>query len=221
VVGAATNIYLVTDPPYGIGLRNNDRDGHRSERTFRVIGDDSQNAGNAVLQWAERLAMPTIVFASPWKPWNGTWRNLIVWDKGGAVGGGGDIDTCLKRSWELIQIARNGVMCGPRAESVWRYPITAADTIDHICAKPVKLMVALVERFVGEGCTILDPFMGSGTTGVAAVRTGRRFIGVEIDEGYFNIAKRRIEAALAERAGMFDALRPVVEPIQLTLEGQP
>ena len=46
--------------------------------------------------------------------------------------------------------------------------------------------------------TILDPFMGSGTTGVAAVRLGRKFTGIEIDPGYFDIACRRIEAALRE-----------------------
>ena len=45
------------------------------------------------------------------------------------------------------------------------------------------------------GDTVLDPFMGSGTTGVACVQTGRNFIGIEIDEGYFNIAKQRIEQA--------------------------
>jgi DNA modification methylase len=52
--------------------------------------------------------------------------------------------------------------------------------------------------FLPEGCTVLDPFMGSGTTGVACMNTGRNFIGIEIDEGYFNIAKRRIEAAAAQ-----------------------
>jgi DNA modification methylase len=48
--------------------------------------------------------------------------------------------------------------------------------------------------------TVLDPFMGSGTTGVACVRTGRKFIGIELDRGYFDIAVKRIEKALAERS---------------------
>ena len=47
---------------------------------------------------------------------------------------------------------------------------------------------------------VCDPFMGSGTTGVACVQTGRRFIGIEIDPGYFEIAVKRIEKALAEKA---------------------
>lgn len=190
---------VVTDPPYGIGLRNNDRDGHRSGRSFRVEGDHSQEAGLQVLQWADTADLPTVVFASPWKPWPGRWRNLIVWDKGGAVGGGGDIQRCLKRSWELIQVARNGPMHGDRDESVWRFTINQQATIDHICAKPVALMASLISRFTSRGDTILDPFMGSGSTGVACVATGRNFIGIEIDPTYHAIAERRIAEALVRR----------------------
>ena len=57
-----------------------------------------------------------------------------------------------------------------------------------------------MNRATVEGETILDPFMGSGTTGVACINTNRRFIGIEISEDYFNIAKRRIETALRERS---------------------
>ena len=53
--------------------------------------------------------------------------------------------------------------------------------------------------------TILDPFMGSGTTGVACVKTGRKFIGIELDPAYCEIAKQRIEKALSERAGSLAA----------------
>ena len=53
----------------------------------------------------------------------------------------------------------------------------------------------VLENYTHEGDTILDPFMGSGTTGVACVQTGRNFIGIEIDEGYFKIAEKRIRDA--------------------------
>ena len=71
----------------------------------------------------------------------------------------------------------------------------------HPTQKPVALMEWCLNRAkVPIGATVLDPFMGSGTTGVACVQTGRNFIGIEIDEGYYNIAKRRIEAAQAQPA---------------------
>jgi DNA modification methylase len=67
--------------------------------------------------------------------------------------------------------------------------------VDHPCEKPLSVMRWAVERFSLKGDTILDPFMGSGTTGVACVQLGRNFIGVEIDPHYFEIAKKRIEQA--------------------------
>lgn len=63
----------------------------------------------------------------------------------------------------------------------------------HPTVKPVPLMEYLIKTYTDEGDTVLDFCMGSGTTGVAAANLGRRFIGVELDEGYFDIARRRIE----------------------------
>ncbi len=65
----------------------------------------------------------------------------------------------------------------------------------HPTEKPVELMVWLIETYSNPTDTILDPFMGSGTTGVACVQTGRKFIGIEIDEKYFQIACKRIKDA--------------------------
>ena len=63
----------------------------------------------------------------------------------------------------------------------------------HPTQKPVALMEYLIKTYTNEGETVLDFCMGSGTTGVACVHTGRHFIGIELDEKYFDIAKRRIE----------------------------
>ena len=65
----------------------------------------------------------------------------------------------------------------------------------HPTQKPVALMEYLIRTYTNEGDTVLDNCMGSGTTGVACVNTGRNFIGMEMDAGYFEIAKNRIEAA--------------------------
>jgi site-specific DNA-methyltransferase (adenine-specific) len=62
----------------------------------------------------------------------------------------------------------------------------------HPTQKPVALMEYLIKTYTNEGDTVFDGFMGSGTTGVACKNTGRNFIGIELDENYFNIAKERI-----------------------------
>ncbi|MFA5208629.1 MAG: DNA methyltransferase [Candidatus Paceibacterota bacterium] len=66
------------------------------------------------------------------------------------------------------------------------------DATKHPTQKPVDLCAYLIETYSNPGDTILDPFMGSGTTGVACAKTGHNFIGIEIDPGYFKIAEKRI-----------------------------
>ena len=70
----------------------------------------------------------------------------------------------------------------------------------HPTQKPVALMEYLIKTYTNEGETVLDFTCGSGTTGVACVNLGREFIGIEMDETYFNIAKTRIEKAIAEKS---------------------
>ena len=82
--------------------------------------------------------------------------------------------------------------------------------------KPTALMEALVRDYSRPGDTVLDSHMGAGTTGVACVRTGRKFIGCEIDLEAFALACRRIEQAYAQRP-LFEA-EPARKPEQLGLE---
>ena len=185
---------VVTDPPYGIGYRSNrDRD-ICPDKTYSapIAGDANQNAGQAAIDNALARGWPVCAFAHHRQPWGGDWRQWLVWDKGGAVGGGGDIATCWKFTWELIQVSGFSALNGQRDEAVLRFPIKQNMMPDHPTQKPVKLMTYLVEKLTQPGETILDPFMGSGTTGVAAIHTGRRFVGVEIDEGYFKLSCDRI-----------------------------
>lgn len=92
-------------------------------------------------------------------------------------------------------------------ESTQRYPRSvqkfAKDNRmlnQHPTQKPVALMEYLIRTYTNEGMTVLDNCMGSGTTGVACINTGRRFIGIEMDSEYFQVAKARIEAATLEVA---------------------
>jgi site-specific DNA-methyltransferase (adenine-specific) len=81
---------------------------------------------------------------------------------------------------------------GIKLNSIINTPINKFNRL-HPTQKPVELMKRLIELTTNENDLILDPFMGSGTTGVASLELNRKFIGVEIDEEYFNIAKNRIE----------------------------
>ena len=84
-----------------------------------------------------------------------------------------------------------------------RYPKTVLkfnkETGSHPTQKPVALLEYLIRTYTSEGETVLDFTAGSGSTGVACVNTNRHFIGIELDDGYFNIAKERIEKVIRER----------------------
>ena len=108
--------------------------------------------------------------------------------------------------------------CGPGLSSwngggrrnVFTHLTNASDRHgEHPTEKPLSLMLELVDLFTQPGDLILDPFMGSGSTGVAAVRLGRRFIGIEKDARYFEISSERIADAVS-RPDMFISQR--VEP---------
>ena len=76
----------------------------------------------------------------------------------------------------------------------YTYPPPKAKTRLHIAEKPVALLRDLM-AIAPEGCTVLDPFMGSGSCGVACAETGRRFVGVEMTEHYYAVARDRLAAA--------------------------
>ncbi len=83
------------------------------------------------------------------------------------------------------------------ATNVWEYAV-GGNTLDHPAVFPIDLCIDHILSWTNPGNTILDPLMGSGTTCVACVKTGRKFIGIEIDEGYFDIAVKRIERELMQ-----------------------
>jgi site-specific DNA-methyltransferase (adenine-specific) len=101
----------------------------------------------------------------------------------------------------------------------WEDPIVFGVKL-HPTQKPLPLMESLVRDFTDYGDTILDPYMGSGTTGVAAAQLGRNFIGIERDEKYFKIAQRRL-ALCREQLTIFlspPKRQKKSKPKQLTME---
>jgi site-specific DNA-methyltransferase (adenine-specific) len=89
----------------------------------------------------------------------------------------------------------------------------------HPTEKPVALMRELLGDFTNPGQTICDPFMGSGTTGVAAIQLGRKFIGIELDPGYFDIACKRIEEAWRQPR-LFAEPKAKPEPAPTLFDGE-
>lgn len=182
--------HVITDPPYGIALQEHGRSG----RDWTIPGDADQELGNAVLEaFASR---PTVAFASPKKPWAGQWRQHLVWDKGPAVGGGGDLATCWKPTWELIQVRNHRELSGPRDSGVLTFWIGPQNYEFHPAQKPLALMTYLVGKTTDPGETILDPFMGSGTTLRAAKDLGRKAIGIEISERWCEVAAKRMSQSV-------------------------
>ena len=124
-------------------------------------------------------------------------KDRYLWTSAGHKGGAMSNGAIGYNKWQPIVIGGK-----PRkkagSDAFDFNPSDIGGEIYHSCQKPVLFMVWIIEKFTLPGDTILDPFMGSGTTGVACAKTGRKFIGIEIDEKYFKIAERRIKDAYAQ-----------------------
>lgn len=119
-------------------------------------------------------------------------KNILIWDKKSF--GMGDLYGQYAPSYEFIIFAvkeQGKKLNGKRERDLLSFNKCKPEL--HPTQKPVELLKYLIEKSSNENDTVLDPFMGSGSTGVAAKELNRNFIGIELDENYFNIAKERIE----------------------------
>lgn len=128
-------------------------------------------------------------------------KNIIIWDK--QRNGMGDLSTTFGYSHEFILFASKGQpkIRGKRISDVWQFKRVASKDQVHQNQKPVDLLSQAIEKSSDEGAVVFDGFMGSGSTCVAAVNTGRHYIGLELDPGYFETARKRISEATAKRWG--------------------
>jgi len=161
---------VVTDPPYGIGISKNPvRQAHEKK------------------DWDNETPDLSIFPKVPKIIWGGNYFGLppsqrfFVWDKMQPE----------NFSLAMCEMAWSN-MSGPA--KMFRHSVTSYEK-EHPTQKPVALMKWCISYLPENSETILDPFMGSGTTGVAAVQMGRKFIGIELDPDYFKIACKRIEDA--------------------------
>ena len=191
---------ILTDPPYGINYYSNMRT--KTEKFAVLQNDDNDNRLSAYSEFARILKNNSvaIVFAS----WKNVAvdiqelqkyfdiKNIIVWFKGG--GGIGDLKHTLSTDYELAIVCHKGKcrLRGKREGSVWKFNKVNPSKMLHPTEKPTDLLVHMIEKYTDENDVVFDPFMGSGSTGVAAANSGRHYIGFEIDEKYFEIARKRL-----------------------------
>lgn len=220
--------HVITDPPY-------EAEAHTMQRRVKVEGGggDFGRVGEAPLDFApigeherDGAAVAFAKLVRRWVlvfcqaeavfPWRSTlvaaglkWKRACVWVKpDGQPQLTGDRPGM---GYESIVTAhapgRSRWNGGGRTGVFTHLKGVANQKNDHPTQKPVPLMLELVELFSDEGETILDAFAGSGTTGVAALRLGRRFVGIEKDPRYFDLACERLTAEehgttlAAQRAG--------------------
>lgn len=175
---------VVTDPPYGIGASSGvGKYGVAKWGGGKDLKWDNE-APLALVKQIVALDLPTII-------WGGnyfdlpTYRCPLVWDKGAGM---------RNRTFAECEVAWSNL--DANAKVYCRDPLACGDYAgkQHPTQKPIALMEWCI-GLLADAQTILDPFMGSGTTGVAATQMGRKFIGIEREAKYFDIACKRIEDA--------------------------
>ena len=169
---------VITDPPYGVNYRCNDWD--------KSIPNWLPTAQAITENIIFTTSVKTIL-EYPQARWIGCWHNIA-----------GTANTLIGGFGHWTPILFYGNFKGFKIDTFETYmgrSVSENRGIEHPSPKPLSLYRWLIINATNEGDTILDPFMGSGTTGVACVELGRNFIGIEIDPKYYKIAEERIAKA--------------------------
>ena len=194
---------VITDPPYGVSWKSNWNGGN-----FENIVNDEK----VFTEWIPLIDAKYFYCFTKWKTMQQfideisksyNVADVLIWDK--QSHGSGDLSSYAP-TYEMIIYSvkdRGKLNFTKRKQNVLRYwrvdggatGMSTNNVLCHPAQKPVPLIMSIIEDCTNPGDTILDPFMGSGTTGVACVKTGRNFIGIEIDPGYFAISEKRIHEA--------------------------
>ena len=195
---------IVTDPPYGINFISN----YRKEKYNSIYNDKSLCwLDDYVAEIYRILKNNTAVYCfCSWHNidiFKSTFekyfkiKNIIVWQKNNTSMG--DLKGSYASKYEFVIYAHKG----RRLLNGFRYAdiIEAKRTMNknHPTEKPVDLLELFIKNSSDENDVVFDGFMGSGSTGVACLNTKRNFVGMELDENYFNIAKERIDKKLKEK----------------------
>jgi len=205
---------VLTDPPYGIDYQSNRcKDGPRFDR---IVNDDAP-----CLDWLDeafRVSKPSgsLICFCRWdvqeefkesiESCGYCVKSQVIWDR--LVHGMGDLKGQFAPRHDVAWFATltgDFEFRGQRPPSVLAYQRCTPDAMIHPTQKPIELFERLITALTKPGDLVLDPFLGSGTTAIACLRTGRHFIGIEKHEPYFIKAQERIDKERAQ-VRLFDAL---------------
>lgn len=188
---------IITDPPYGMSFQSN----RRKEKYAKITNDTGlswlpsfiDKAYNLLKQNSHAYFFCSFHKVDVFKQEiekKFKLKNILIWEKNNT--GMGDLEGDYAPKYEMCLYAHKGrrLLNGQRDSNIMKFSKTGNKL--HPTQKPISLMQYLIEKSTNHDEIVFDPFMGSGTTGVACKNLNRKFIGIELDENYFNIAKERI-----------------------------
>lgn len=188
----------LSDPPYGMNYQSGRATDTLWSGGKRIAGDKDTSARDGMLRLIGDC--PALIFGTRKRPEPAATRMVLTWDKGPALGMGA-LDLPWKPSSEEIYVIGKG-FTGRRDESNVLYCPPVQSMAKNGRLHPNEKPVALLQRLLAKSPagTVIDPFMGSGSTGEAAIKSGRAFIGIESVAAYFDIACRRLAKAVDQAA---------------------
>lgn len=195
---------IVTDPPYLVKYKTNHRKDKSHKFCKEIKNDDNFGLISDYLKECYRVlkddsaayvfcsCVHVAYFLEEAEKAGFKVKNLIVWVKNNWTAG--DLQAAFGRQYEFILLLNKGrkKLNGKRITDVWHFDRVSGKNQLHQNQKPLELIEQCIKYHSNEGDVILDGFMGSGTTAIAALRNKRKFIGWELDEEYYNTAHERL-----------------------------
>ena len=194
---------ILTDPPYGINYMSRSKSLPLTKIT-NDKGDEAYELLDKVLALAEKKLKPDrhIYIFTNWQAFEGMapvvrkyfkLKGALAWIKNNRTRG--DLKGNYGYQYEMVLYAHKGRrwLFGKRDSDILYFDKVPTQYMRHPTEKPIKLLEYLIGKSTEEGEVVLDPFMGSASTCVAAKNTGRRYIGIEMEPTWFEVAQKRLE----------------------------
>lgn len=196
---------IVTDPPYLINYKTNHRKNKNHDFCSTIKNDNNFDMIHNYINECYRILKDNTAmymfcncdrvdyFKQELEKVGFKIKNMIIWVKNNWTAG--DLKAQFGKQYEILFLVNKGrcLFNGKRLTDVWFFNRVSGNKQLHQNQKPVDIIKQCIEKHSKENDVVFDGFMGSGTTGVACKHTNRKFIGIELDDNYFEIAKKRIE----------------------------